>query len=130
MPSLSFTPQLLDAYKLGAQTLATVLQSQNLTVERVEETMDAVSDALADQKDIEEAITGGVDVSDEDELERELEKLMISGQTRIAETDVMEGAPSVPAGGLEVEEEPAEKERAPLEKEKEARLVEEAMPAT
>jgi hypothetical protein len=91
---------MLDAYKLGAQTLDSVLKSQNLTVERVDKTMDLVSDALASHKEIEEAISGGMvgDVGGVDEeLEKELEKLMIleeedDGRDRI---DVVEDAPGV-----------------------------------
>jgi hypothetical protein len=119
---------MLDAYKLGAQTLDLVLKKQNLTVERVEATMDLVDDALADHADVQEAMSIGGRVDDEG-LEAELEKLMIGDGERvlIEESEkVLKSAPSVPDVALVVEVKKADEKKKDVAEE---RQVEEVIPA-
>eukprot|EP00741_Cyanophora_paradoxa_P019762 tig00021168_g19073.t1 len=52
--------QVLEAYREGARTLKAVTAAAGLTPERVEETMEALEDALADQRDLDAALARGV----------------------------------------------------------------------
>ncbi|CAB4380333.1 uncharacterized protein OCT59_020347 [Rhizophagus irregularis] len=73
--------EIIDIYSFGAGTLKGVLASEGLTTETVDATMDKLQDALADQKEIEDAMqinqtlietSFGID----EELEEELEALL------------------------------------------------------
>ena len=70
---------MLSAYEVGTDTLKSVIKESGLTPESVEDTMDKLSDVLADQKEIEDALHIGseqvVNISDDD-VEEELEKLV------------------------------------------------------
>lgn len=75
----------MKAYDTSAKTLKTVLQHPLLQVSSIEDTMDRMSDALADHKEIEDAIglanadamaAAGVSPVDEKELQDELDALI------------------------------------------------------
>ncbi|KAJ3264714.1 hypothetical protein HDU77_007730 [Chytriomyces hyalinus] len=72
--------EIVQAYKLGAETLQSVLKTHNLTPDSVQQTLDTLSDAFADQEEIDAVLTAHhaantLDVDDE-EIERELEDLV------------------------------------------------------
>ncbi|KAJ3400115.1 hypothetical protein HDU80_007260 [Chytriomyces hyalinus] len=72
--------EIVQAYKLGAETLQSVLKMHNLTPDSVQQTLDTLSDAFADQEEIDAVLTAhhaanALDVDDE-EIERELEDLV------------------------------------------------------
>ncbi|KAJ3049950.1 Charged multivesicular body protein 7 [Rhizophlyctis rosea] len=75
--------EIFSAYNVGADTLKQVLATSGLTVEVVEETMDKLQDALADQAEIDEAIVAGHESMaatngiDDSELEQELDALLV-----------------------------------------------------
>ncbi|RIA87704.1 Snf7-domain-containing protein [Glomus cerebriforme] len=73
--------EIIDIYSFGAGALKGVLASEGLTTETVDTTMDKLQDALADQKEIEDAmqvnqtlIEASLDI--DEELEEELEALL------------------------------------------------------
>lgn len=75
----------MKAYDTSAKTLKTVLQNPLLQVSSIEDTMERMSDALADHKEIEDAIglanedamaAAGVEPIDEKELQDELDALV------------------------------------------------------
>ena len=80
------TLQIIKAYETSTATLRTVLADPALQRDKVDATMEALSDALADQEEIDQAIqSGGLSAVagtsmggdvDEDELERELQGLV------------------------------------------------------
>lgn len=76
--------QILQSYKLGANTLASIMATKGtdgkevLSLNEVEKTMDQIADAFADQQEVDDAISAGAgtgEVSD-DELMAELDALM------------------------------------------------------
>src|SRR5688572_31614237 len=73
--------KIIDIYSFGAGALKGVLASEGLTTETVDATMDKLQDALADQKEIEDAmqvnqtmIEASLEI--DEELEEELEALL------------------------------------------------------
>ncbi|KAF9575481.1 hypothetical protein EC968_002742 [Mortierella alpina] len=75
--------QILQSYKLGANTLASIMKTKGadgkelLSLEQVEKTMDQIADTFADQQEVDDAISAGAktgEVSDE-ELMAELDAL-------------------------------------------------------
>jgi charged multivesicular body protein 7 len=73
--------EIIDIYSFGAGALKGVLASEGLTTENVDATMDKLQDALADQKEIEDAmqvnqtlIEASLEI--DEELEEELEALL------------------------------------------------------
>ena len=72
----------VKAYELGTSTLRTLLETPSLSLDHVEQTTDALADAMADYRDVNDAIqTGGtsaVQPVDEKELEDELAQLVLS----------------------------------------------------
>ncbi|KDN40178.1 hypothetical protein K437DRAFT_258766 [Tilletiaria anomala UBC 951] len=70
--------EIVAAYELSATTLKKILSDPSLQVDRVENTMQKLSDAIADQQEIQEMIRSGVPPSgeiDEEEIMKELETL-------------------------------------------------------
>ncbi|KAF9113106.1 hypothetical protein BGX27_002216 [Mortierella sp. AM989] len=88
--------EVLQSYKLGASTLASVMATkgqngeQLLSVDSVESTMDRLADVFADQEEVDQAMSEGTEVLlqsttsgvnvDEDDLIAELDALMDQGQ--------------------------------------------------
>lgn len=70
--------EIMQAYKIGAETLKNVTQNYGLTKEAVDDIKDAVFETLADQQEIDDALAEPVSGFnyDEDELEEELNKLV------------------------------------------------------
>ncbi|KAG9014590.1 hypothetical protein FRB94_011768 [Tulasnella sp. JGI-2019a] len=77
--------EIMKAYDTSAKTLKTVLQHPLLQVSSIEETMERMSDALADHKEIEDAIglanedamnAAGIEPVDDKELQDELDALV------------------------------------------------------
>lgn len=91
----------MSALALGTSTLRTLISSPNLSLDHIEETTSALSDALADANDINEAVSavGQLDGDLESEVEDELKSLVESVE----------------------KEERAEKERERIEKEQKER---------
>ncbi|KAJ3044088.1 hypothetical protein HDV00_003192 [Rhizophlyctis rosea] len=75
--------EIFSAYNVGADTLKNVLATSGLTVQVVEDTMDKLQDALADQKEIDDAMVAGHEAMaatsgvDDSELEQELDALLL-----------------------------------------------------
>ncbi|KAE8227861.1 hypothetical protein CF326_g7227 [Tilletia indica] len=74
--------EIMQAYSTSTSTLKALLSHPSLNLDKVEDTMAALSDALADQAEVDgviraggEGIGGGMEGVDEDELERELAAL-------------------------------------------------------
>ncbi|CAO3568552.1 unnamed protein product [Mortierella alpina] len=76
--------QILHSYKLGANTLASIMATkgadgkQVLSLEQVDKTMDQIAEAFADQQEVDDAISAGAkigEVSDE-EIMAELDTLI------------------------------------------------------
>ncbi|KAM0792526.1 hypothetical protein ACM66B_005195 [Microbotryomycetes sp. NB124-2] len=70
--------QTMQALELGTKTLRSLIASPHLSLEHIEETTDALSDALADANEINEAVSqvGQLDNSLEDEVDAELKRLI------------------------------------------------------
>lgn len=108
--------EIVAAYDLSADTLKKLLADPSLQTDAVEKTMDRLADAVADQKEVDEAIRapigGDADAVDEDEILRELEQLEKDEKKEKAEGT----APKLPDVPTEIPEarvvEPAE----PVEK--------------
>jgi len=67
----------LKAYETGAQTIKSLLSENGLTPEAVDEAANKLADTLADQAEIQDALTTVDPVGiDEEELEQELEDLI------------------------------------------------------
>lgn len=73
--------QVLSAYQIGSNSLKSFAKENNLTAESVEDTMDALQDTLADQEEVDNAITMGQNAilkpEEDEELEQELEGLLV-----------------------------------------------------
>jgi charged multivesicular body protein 7 len=73
-------PQIMKAYETSTSTLRTILSDPALQRDRVDATLDAMAEANAEYKEIEETIEAGMpdtgEVVDEDELAKELEALV------------------------------------------------------
>ncbi|KAF8927267.1 Snf7-domain-containing protein [Dissophora ornata] len=89
--------EILQSYKLGASTLASVMATKDkdgqelLSKDNVESTMDRLADVFADQEEVDQAMSEGTDIllentisggagMDEDELMAELDALMEPAQ--------------------------------------------------
>ncbi|TPX43615.1 hypothetical protein SeMB42_g03924 [Synchytrium endobioticum] len=77
--------ELLSVYEIGTTTLRDFVSEKGLTVEKVDKTMDALDDALADQREVEAAMnlgnqqiasTSGVATISDEDLEAELDSLI------------------------------------------------------
>ncbi|KAI8894100.1 Snf7-domain-containing protein, partial [Globomyces pollinis-pini] len=69
--------EVIDSFKLGTETLSTILKSKQLQLDYVEDTMDNLNEVLADQKEIEETMTLNLPTTiDDDDLELELNQLL------------------------------------------------------
>ena len=79
--SAKTTKQVLDAYSIGAESLQSYNKEHGLTVEKVESVMDNLDDALANQREVDDALmaVGGelslADAMEDDTLLEELEEL-------------------------------------------------------
>ncbi|KAL7748599.1 hypothetical protein RI367_006010 [Sorochytrium milnesiophthora] len=80
--------EVLEAYAVGTSALQNVIKTNGLTVERADETIDALTDALTDHQEIDRAFStgfeqiqasAGVDL-DDTELEGELDALIAAEQ--------------------------------------------------
>ncbi|KAH8923932.1 hypothetical protein BT69DRAFT_1333411 [Atractiella rhizophila] len=76
--------EIMRVYDLGSKTLKSLLAHPSLSPDKVDETMESLSETLADQKEIDDAIgiggdlarrSGGAEEIDDDELKKELEML-------------------------------------------------------
>jgi len=70
---------IMDAFRVGTSTLKQTTKQFNLSKETVDEVIDDLSSVLADQREIDEAISTGMSQlsgPDDTELEEELEKMM------------------------------------------------------
>ncbi|KAF9053885.1 hypothetical protein BDZ89DRAFT_1098331 [Hymenopellis radicata] len=72
---------IMSSYAQSTATLKMILAHPSLQRETIDETMEALADANADAREIDEAIRDGVDIAggatfDEDELEQELQGLL------------------------------------------------------
>lgn len=77
------TREIIDVYKMGTEAYKNALARQGLTLDKVDETMDSLHDAVHEANDIEEAIREGVrqlptpsSHIDESALEDELKDLL------------------------------------------------------
>lgn len=77
------TKEIMDVYKLGTEAYKNALQRQGLTLEKVDETMESLHDAVNEANDIDEALREGVrqlptpsNAIDESALEDELKELL------------------------------------------------------
>ncbi|KAK4058705.1 hypothetical protein OIO90_000149 [Microbotryomycetes sp. JL221] len=70
--------QTMQALELGTETLRTLISSPHLSLDHIEETTSALSDALADAGEINEAVSqvGQLDSTMEDEVNAELKELV------------------------------------------------------
>ncbi|TPX33864.1 hypothetical protein SmJEL517_g03371 [Synchytrium microbalum] len=72
--------ELISVYQIGTRTLQEFVSHTGLTVAKVDATMDALDDVLADQREVEDAMmTGNAMVQpniSEDELEQELDSIL------------------------------------------------------
>lgn len=70
--------QTMQALDLGTKTLRTLISSPSLSLDHIEETTSALSDALADANEINEAVSqvGQLDSTMESEVEDELKELV------------------------------------------------------
>jgi len=69
--------EILEAYQIGTAALKET-NKQGLTLESVEQTLDDLHEVMANQKEIDEALSSGVEVIDDSEVEEELKSLMES----------------------------------------------------
>ena len=67
---------LVDAYQNGAESLSRFTKENKLGVEQVESVMDHLEDVLADQKEIEDAISRPIWDFEDDEVESEYQELL------------------------------------------------------
>ncbi|KAH7341142.1 hypothetical protein B0J17DRAFT_654403 [Rhizoctonia solani] len=70
---------IMKAYETSTDTLKQLLADPRLQRERIDQTMESMADALADHKEVEEAIALGAvpsDPTEDDELARELQQLV------------------------------------------------------
>jgi hypothetical protein len=66
----------MKSYELASKTLSDLLKAPELAMERVDSTMVGLQEALADQKEVEDALSAGMESGvDEGELEAELKEL-------------------------------------------------------
>lgn len=106
---------IMKSYESSTATLRAILSHPSLRREKIDETLDAMSSANADAKDIDEAIRMGVDMAqaevgiDESELEAELATLVKEVEAEKAEDDRREKEKQaqqqrerLAAGGLKV----------------------------
>jgi len=75
---------ILDAYRLGTNTLKETTKQSGLSAEAVDEVMVELDEAFANQREIDEALKVGPQemVFDEEELESELGKIMEEGEEK------------------------------------------------
>ena len=87
----------MKQYERSTTTLRTILSHPSLQRDKIDETMDAMAEATADAKDVDEVVrigghlsTGVDDVGGEDELEEELRGLVIEAEGEMAEAEKVE----------------------------------------
>ncbi|KAG8934572.1 hypothetical protein FRC02_009652 [Tulasnella sp. 418] len=86
--------EIMRAYETSTNTLKTILAKPELQLENVERTLDAMSEALADHKEIDDAIKLGMEDTsgvDEDELEEELKMLEEERRAEIEQEKRLKG---------------------------------------
>jgi charged multivesicular body protein 7 len=80
----------MKAYETSTATLKELLADPRLQREHIDQTMESMADALADHKEVEEAIAlGGVpsDPTEDDELARELQQLVEENELEAKEQE-------------------------------------------
>lgn len=104
-------PQIMKSYESSTATLRVILAHPSLQRNKIEETMDAMAEANADAKDVEEAIKIGGDIAlgvedgAEDELQEELKALVREVEAqKIQAGRVEENADTEKLEGLNVPE--------------------------
>ncbi|CAE6535843.1 unnamed protein product [Rhizoctonia solani] len=81
---------IMKAYETSSATLKELLADPRLQREHIDQTMESMADALADHKEVEEAIAlGGVpsDPAEDDELARELQQLVEENEREAQEQE-------------------------------------------
>ncbi|EPZ33705.1 hypothetical protein O9G_000481 [Rozella allomycis CSF55] len=72
--------EVLNAYKAGTNSLKSILKTNRLSIENVEETMDALEDILEEANDIDQAIHRQIEslpTINDDDIEKEFEELLL-----------------------------------------------------
>lgn len=83
----------MKAYKNGTQTLNHLLQSDDLKIEKIEETLDSLADSLADHKEIELCLSSSMNdltADYDEEVQKELEALIECERINAAEKELGE----------------------------------------
>ncbi|TIB77657.1 hypothetical protein E3Q22_02947 [Wallemia mellicola] len=91
--------EIMKAYETSNDTLKTLLKAPELDRDRVENTMDSLSDTLADHNEIEQAIArpGGAEISTEMEDEIEAEYRQLFEESKKSEETVEETPQELPS---------------------------------
>ncbi|WFD34305.1 hypothetical protein MCUN1_001144 [Malassezia cuniculi] len=101
--------EIMATYETSVRTLRSLLADPALRPEKVDQTMDALSEAMADQADVHDAINVDAGI-DEDEIARELEALALEEkEAQDTKTDVT--LPEAPKTQLPAAQEQARPER-------------------
>lgn len=73
--------EILEAYRLGTSSIKEATVKQGLTLESIDNTMEDLTEVLADQKEIDNALVAGIEELQSDpELEEQLSRLMTSNE--------------------------------------------------
>ncbi|KAI9366808.1 Snf7-domain-containing protein [Zopfochytrium polystomum] len=69
--------RVVDSYAAGRDALKAVLKDERLQVDRVDEVVEGLREAMADYKEVEDALAGAGELGmDDEDVEKELEKLV------------------------------------------------------
>ena len=108
--------EIVAAYDLSADTLKKLLADPSLQTDAVEKTMNNLADAVADQREMDEAIRAPMgadaDTIDEDEILKELEQLE-KDEKKDKKEEMISKLPDVPT---KIPEVPTEQPAEPVEK--------------
>ncbi|EIN07271.1 Snf7-domain-containing protein [Punctularia strigosozonata HHB-11173 SS5] len=94
--------EIMQTYELSTATLRSVLAHPSLQRDHIDDTMDALASATADAKEVDDAITDGVEIAaptgvDDSDLEAELQALIREQQQDKARDKPTPALPDVPA---------------------------------
>ncbi|CAD5212357.1 unnamed protein product [Bursaphelenchus okinawaensis] len=100
------TREIMDVYKMGSDAYKSALRRQGLSMDKIDETMDSIHEAIHEANDIDDALREGIknmpspsNVIDEASLEEELNELM-----REEEAPALPSMPEVPIHAPEKDE--------------------------